>query len=52
MSVLWVFILYSGIGVIAKIESVNSLKNLEDIIRSSDGATVTRGDLGVQIPLE
>lgn len=37
---------------IAKIESIDSLKNLEEIIRSSDGAMVARGDLGAQIPLE
>jgi len=40
------------IGVIAKIESVDSLKYLEEIIRISDGAMVARGDLGAQIPLE
>ncbi|GLJ35962.1 hypothetical protein SUGI_0721490 [Cryptomeria japonica] len=40
------------IGVIAKIESVDSLKCLDEIIRSSDGAMVARGDLGAQIPLE
>ncbi|KAL2469801.1 Plastidial pyruvate kinase 1 [Abeliophyllum distichum] len=40
------------ISVIAKIESVDSLKNLEEIIRASDGAMVARGDLGAQIPLE
>ncbi|KAK9137522.1 hypothetical protein Sjap_008116 [Stephania japonica] len=42
----------SDIAVIAKIESVDSLKNLEEIIRASDGAMVARGDLGAQIPLE
>jgi len=41
-----------SIGVFAKIESSDSLKNLEDIIRLSDGAMVARGDLGAQIPLE
>ncbi|XP_002985212.2 pyruvate kinase isozyme A, chloroplastic [Selaginella moellendorffii] len=40
------------IGVFAKIESCDSLKNLEDIIRVADGAMVARGDLGAQIPLE
>ncbi|XP_030507064.2 pyruvate kinase isozyme A, chloroplastic [Cannabis sativa] len=42
----------SDIGVIAKIESIDSLKNLEEIILASDGAMVARGDLGAQIPLE
>ncbi|KAJ6800347.1 putative pyruvate kinase isozyme A, chloroplastic [Iris pallida] len=42
----------SDIAVIAKIESADSLKNLEEIIRASDGAMVARGDLGAQIPLE
>lgn len=37
---------------IAKIESVDSLRNLEEIIQTSDGAMVARGDLGAQIPLE
>eukprot|EP01018_Ginkgo_biloba_P022414 Gb_25260 [translate_table: standard] len=40
------------IGVIAKIESIDSLKYLEEIIYTSDGAMVARGDLGAQIPLE
>lgn len=40
------------ISVIAKIESIDSLKNLEEIIQASDGAMVARGDLGAQIPLE
>ncbi|CAI0559353.1 unnamed protein product [Linum tenue] len=42
----------NDISVIAKIESIDSLKNLEEIIQASDGAMVARGDLGAQIPLE
>ncbi|KAH1046781.1 hypothetical protein J1N35_037565 [Gossypium stocksii] len=42
----------SELAVIAKMESVDSLKNLEEIIQASDGAMVARGDLGAQIPLE
>ncbi|XP_050372084.1 pyruvate kinase isozyme A, chloroplastic [Argentina anserina] len=41
-----------NISVVAKIESIDSLKNLEEIILASDGAMVARGDLGAQIPLE
>ncbi|KAG6480892.1 hypothetical protein ZIOFF_057480 [Zingiber officinale] len=39
-------------AVLAKIESADSLKNLEAIILASDGAMVARGDMGAQIPLE
>ncbi|KAL8162744.1 hypothetical protein V2J09_014233 [Rumex salicifolius] len=42
----------SHIAVVAKIESFDSLTNLEEIIQASDGAMVARGDLGAQIPLE
>lgn len=40
------------IRVLAKIESLESLYNLEDIVQASDGIMVARGDLGVEIPLE
>lgn len=43
---------YRFIKVLAKIESMESLKNLEDIIEASDAVMVARGDLGVHIPLE
>lgn len=40
------------VGIFAKIESSDSLKNLEDIIKVSDGIMIARGDLGAQIPME
>ena len=39
-------------GVVSKIESVDSLPNLDDIVKASDAVMVARGDLGSQIPLE
>ncbi|ONK68575.1 uncharacterized protein A4U43_C05F13500 [Asparagus officinalis] len=38
----------SDISVTTKIESIDSLKNLEEIIQASDGAMIARGDLGAQ----
>lgn len=40
------------IQLIAKIENIQSLNNLDDIINYSDGIMIARGDLGVEIPLE
>ncbi|KAJ0749218.1 putative pyruvate kinase [Helianthus annuus] len=40
------------VKVLAKTESLESLKNLEEIVEVSDGIVVARGDLGVEIPLE
>jgi pyruvate kinase len=38
--------------VLSKIESADSVYNLEGILDASDGAMVARGDLGAELPLE
>ncbi|CAI5977510.1 unnamed protein product [Closterium sp. NIES-64] len=42
----------ADIGVIAKIESADSVPNLHAILEASDGAMVARGDLGAELPVE
>ncbi len=40
------------VKVIAKIENARAIKNIEEIIKKSDGVMIARGDLGIEIPLE
>ena len=40
------------ISLVAKIESVDALPNLPEIIAASDAVMVARGDLGAQVPIE
>lgn len=39
------------IKVIAKIENSTAIKNIEEIVSTSDGVMIARGDLGIEVPI-
>ncbi len=40
----------SGIQIVAKIEHMQAVENIDEIIREADAVMIARGDLGVEVP--
>ena len=41
-----------GVGVIAKVERLGALRNIDAVVASSDGVILSRGNLGLDMPAE